>query len=98
MKPLAMLIGIVMGSAVSITVALALTLIVFLLLPEYAVRIGEEFPPLLRALAGSALIAIVAGSAFYGELRVTGWRRLPQWALALLLVLIGWLLWPAETA
>lgn len=98
MKPLAMLIGIVMGSAVSITVALALTLIVFLLLPEYSGRIGEEFPPLLRALAGSAVIALVASTAFYGEVRTTGWRRLPQWALAFILVLLGWLMWPAETA
>jgi len=98
MKPLAMLIGIVMGSAVSITVALTLTLIVFMFLPEYAGRIGEEFPPLLRALAGSGLIAVVAGSAFYGEVRVAGWRRWPQWALAVLLVLLGWLVWPSETA
>ena len=52
MHPLAMLLGIVMGSAVSITVALVLTLVVFLFLPEYADRIGEEFPPLLSALAG----------------------------------------------
>ena len=98
MKPLAMLIGIVMGSAVSITVALTLTLVVFLFLPEYAGRIGEEFPPLLRTLAGSTLIAMVAGSAFYGEVRVTRWRRLPQWSLALLLVFLGWWVWPTETA
>jgi hypothetical protein len=98
MKPLAMLIGIVMGSAVSITVALALTLVVFLFLPEYAPRIGEEFPPLLRALAGAALLALVSGASFYGEVRSARWRWAPQTALALLLVLIGWIMWPAETA
>lgn len=98
MKPLAMLIGIVMGSAVSITVALVLTLIVFLFLPEYAGRISEEFPPLFRALGGSAVIAVVAGAAFYGEVRTTGWRRAPQLLLAILLVLLGWLVWPEEQA
>ena len=41
MHQLAMLLGIVMGSAVSITVALVLTLVVFMFLPEYADRIGE---------------------------------------------------------
>ena len=41
MHPLAMLLGIVMGSAVSITVALVLTLVVFMFLPEYADRIGD---------------------------------------------------------
>ena len=73
MHPLAMLLGIVMGSAVSITVALVLTLVVFMFLPEYADRIGEEFPPLLSALAGSAFLAVLGGVAFVGELRAARW-------------------------
>jgi Na+/citrate or Na+/malate symporter len=93
---LSILLGIVMGSTVSITVALVLTLIVFLLLPEYADRIGEEFPPLLRALGGSAVLAVVSSAGFYGELRETGWRRWPQALLALMLLLFGWIMWPRE--
>lgn len=85
-----------MGSTVSITVALVLTLVVFLLLPEYADRIGEEFPPLLRALGGTAVLAAVSAVGFYGELRETSWRRWPQGALAVLLLLTGWLIWPTE--
>ena len=96
MRPLSILLGIVMGSTVSITVALVLTLIVFLLLPEYADRIGEEFPPLLRALGGSAVLAVVSSAGFYGELRETGWRRWPQALLALMLLLLGWITWPRE--
>ena len=95
MRPLSVLLGIVLGSAVSITVALMLTLVVFLLLPEFSERIGEEFPPLMRALAGSAVLAVVSSVGFYGELRETRWRRLPQTLLAALLLLSGWLLWPA---
>lgn len=98
MKPLSVLIGIIMGSAVSITVALSLTLIVFLFLPEFSARIGEEFPPLLRALGGSAVLAAVSGASFYGELRITRWRRIAQSLLVLLLVGLGWIMWPAETA
>lgn len=96
MRPLAMLLGVILGSTVSITVALALTLVVFLFLPEYASRIGEEFPPLLRTLAGSGVLAAIAGLGFYGELREQGWRRYPQVVLLLLLVLIGWWYWPSE--
>lgn len=91
-----MFLGIVMGSAVSITVALTLTLIVFLFLPEYAERIREEFPPLLLALAGSAVLAIVAALSFYGELRERAWRRSAQGVLALLLAALVWAYWPAD--
>lgn len=91
-----MLLGIVMGSTVSITVALVLTLVVFLFLPEYADRIGEEFPPLLRALGGTAVLAVVSSVAFYGELRESGWRRWLQALLAVLLLVTGWLIWPRE--
>ena len=94
MHPLAMLIGIVMGSAVSITVALTLTLFVFMLLPEYAGRIGEEFPPLLRALGGSAFLAALAGAAFWGELRAKPWRRPVQVLLFGLIAAVIWWYWP----
>ena len=96
MRPLSVLLGIVLGSAVSITVALVLTLVVFLMLPEFAERIGEEFPPLLLTLGGSTLIAAVSALGFYGELRETTWRRAQQIALALLLLFIGWWVWPQK--
>jgi predicted membrane protein len=96
MHPLSVLLGIVLGSAVSITVALVLTLVVFLMLPEFGERIGEEFPPLLLTLGGSALIAVVSAFGFYGELRETTWRRVPQIALAVLLTFIGWMVWPEK--
>lgn len=94
MYPLAVLLGIVLGSAVSITVALSLTLLVFLLLPEYAPRIGEEFPPLLRALGASGVVATLAGAAFFGELRRRPWRRAAQVALSALLAFGAWWMWP----
>ena len=58
--------------------------------------IGEEFPPLLRALGGSAVLAVVSAVGFYGELRERRWRRLPQVLLAALLLLTGWLVWPTK--
>jgi hypothetical protein len=94
MHPLAMLLGIVMGSAVSITVALALTLVVFMLLPEHSDRIGEEFPPLLGALGGAAFIAVLAGAAFIGELRAKPWRRPVQALLFTLIAGVIWWYWP----
>ena len=98
MQPLAMLLGIVLGSAVSITVALILTLVVFLFLPEFAERIGEEFPPLIQTLVVTAMLAIVSAAAFVGELQARRWRRLAQGVLAVMLLLIGWWVWPEPKA
>lgn len=96
MHPLAMLTGIVLGSAVSITIALVLTLVVFAMLPEYAPRIGEEFPPLLRALGGSALLAALAAAAFLGEIKQLPWRRAAHAVLWGVLAFGTWWIWPTE--
>lgn len=96
MRPLAVLLGIVMGSTVSIAVGLALTLIVFALLPEHGDRIGEEFGPLLRTFVTMLVAAAVAGVSFLGELRLRPWRYLAHAALLVMLAAVVWLYWPRE--
>ncbi|MEO8306882.1 MAG: hypothetical protein ABI616_02440 [Pseudomonadota bacterium] len=95
MRPWATLLGVVMGSAVALFAGLAMTLVVYLLLPEFHDRLAGEFRPLLTAVAWAA--SLVAGSvlAFAGELK--GWprRRLVQAGLGILLVVFGWSYWPA---
>jgi len=94
MRPLAMLIGIVMGSTLSISIALLLTGIVFLLLPEYADRLAAERVPLLRALALALLLTALAAASFVGEIRARGWRLAAHSALIAGLLLAGWVYWP----
>ena len=53
MRPLAVLLGIVTGSAVAVAVALAMTAVVFLFLPEYHARIDPERLALYHGLAWS---------------------------------------------
>ena len=89
MRPLAVLLGIVMGSTVSVAIGLAMTLVVFLFLPEYSERVDAEFAPLLRALVVTALLAATAVASFYGELRSLAWRRLAHAALVLFLVAVA---------
>jgi hypothetical protein len=95
MKPLTVLLGIVLGSAVALAVSLAMTGVVFMLLPEYSFRLQGEQLPLLKALAWSWSIVAVAGTGFMGELRGRAWRRLPQVLLLLLLAALAWRYWPA---
>ena len=94
MRPSVVLLGIVMGSTVSIAVALLMTGVVFLLLPEYGHRLAEERDPLLTACLLSVLLAGVAGASFYGELKARRWRFAAHGALLVMLVLSLWVYWP----
>ncbi|HRX90612.1 MAG TPA: hypothetical protein P5528_14325 [Steroidobacteraceae bacterium] len=96
MKPLTVLIGIVMGSLVSTSVALCLTLAVFLLLPEFRERAAHEQGPLLVACALILAAAVSSGYSFYGELRARAWRWWAHFGLLLMLVAIGAAYWPRE--
>ena len=53
MRPLAVLLGIIMGSSVAMAVSLAMTAIVFVLLGDHAARFQNEGGPLLRGLLWS---------------------------------------------
>lgn len=89
MRPLAVLLGIVMGSTVSVAMGLAMTLVVFLFVPEYSARVDAEFAPLLQSLGVTVLLAVAAVASFYGELRSSRWRRGAQAALVVLLVTVA---------
>ena len=75
---------------------LAMTLAVFLLIPDQAARVGEEMGPLARSFAGMLALAVVAAASFYGELRSLRWRYLAHAALVFSLILTGWLYWPSR--
>ncbi|MFO1401271.1 MAG: hypothetical protein U1F06_02440 [Steroidobacteraceae bacterium] len=94
MRPLAVLLGIVMGSAVAVAVSLGMTAVVFVLLPEYHVRIDPERAALYRGLAWSWSLAAIAASGFIGEIRGRPWRRAPQYLLLALVLLLAWIYWP----
>ena len=95
MRPLTVLLGIIMGSAVAMAVSLALTAIVFLLLPEYSARLAGEQLPLARGLAWSWSLALAAAASFVGELKTAAWRRPAQLLLALIVAGLAWRFWPA---
>lgn len=97
MRPLAVLLGIVMGSTVSISIGLALTLIVFALLPEYSERIDDEYGPLLRSFAAMLVVSAVAVASFVGELRQRPWRYYASAALLLMLAGGLWSYWPRNS-
>jgi len=95
MRPLAVLLGVVMGSGVALFGGLVMTLLVFLLLPEFHDRLAGEFAPLVQAVAWAALLTAAAAAAFFGEVRVRQWRRPAQLAMVIVLLGVGWRYWPS---
>ena len=85
-----------MGSTVSIALALSLTGVVFLLLPEYAERLADERRPLLWACLLSVVLATIASTSFYGELRLRAWRYAAHASLTLALAVTLWTYWPRK--
>jgi len=95
MRPLAMLLGILMGSAVSLAAGLLMTWITLLFLPsKYASQLTAERAPLGEAIAVFTLISGAAALSFYGELRVRQWRFGAHAATLALLGLAVWIYWP----
>ena len=96
MRPLVVLLGIVMGSTVSIAAAMLMTGLVFLLLPGYEERLADERAPLLLACTLSVILAGVASTSFYGELRTRRWRFAAHAALTLMIAIALWTYWPRK--
>ncbi|HEX6636043.1 MAG TPA: hypothetical protein VF033_00185 [Steroidobacteraceae bacterium] len=96
MRPLVVLLGIVMGSTVSIALGLVMTGAVFLLLHDSDSRLADESRPLMATCVVSVLLAAVAASSFYGELRLRRWRFAAHAALVAGLAFAIWTYWPKE--
>lgn len=91
---MAVLIAIIMGSAVALTVSLSMSAIVFLLLPEYHDRLMPERWPLMKGLLWAWSLTGVGVASFVGELRQRLWRFMPQAALAVMLTALLIIYWP----
>jgi hypothetical protein len=91
---MAVLVGIIMGSAIALTASLTMSAIVFLLLPEYWARLASERWPLIKGLLWAWSLTAVASASFIGELRGRSWRFGTQVVLAAMLTALGWIYWP----
>ncbi len=94
MRPLTILLGIVMGSTVSLSVGLLGTWIVILFLPKEAERFAPEHAALLQAIALFTALAAASAFSFYGDLRSRSWRLTAHAVSVLLLATTIWVYWP----
>ncbi|HLW22863.1 MAG TPA: hypothetical protein VKT22_00720 [Steroidobacteraceae bacterium] len=97
MRPFTVLIGIVLGSAASITFSLCAVLIVFAVLAGRHPALSQEFPRVLTGLCAFASLTAASAGSFVGQLRSRAWRG---WAYVAMLVCLGGvvlLYWPRRS-
>jgi hypothetical protein len=77
MRPITVLLGIIMGSTVSLAFCLFLVWVVILLLPSNEQGFAPEYATLLKAVAVFTVYAVASSASFYGEVRRDSDQRRP---------------------
>jgi len=94
MRPFTVLIGILLGSAASITISLGAVLIVFLALPGEHPDLTREMPQLTGSLVAFAVLTAASAGSFLGQLKLRSWRGWVHLATAACLGGVVLLYWP----
>ena len=94
MRPLTMITGILLGSCLSISISLALVLIVFLVLGDEYPRLQHEFRPLLASMTIFLVMTMISATSFYSMVTGHRGRYLAQGLMWLGLAATTWYYWP----
>jgi hypothetical protein len=94
MRPFTVLIGILLGSAASITFGLGAVLVVFFVLQAENPALAREMPRLLGSLAAFSILTATSAGSFLGQVRAKAWRGWAHLATAACLCGVVWLYWP----
>jgi hypothetical protein len=94
MRPFTVLIGIILGSAASITFGLSGVLIVFWVLLGEHPDLAREMPRLIGSLAAFAILTAASAGSFLGQAKARRWRGWAHLGTAVCLCGVIWLYWP----
>ena len=94
MRPFTVLIGIILGSAASITFGLGAVLIVFGVLAGEHPDLKREMPRLIGSLAAFAGMTAASAGSFLGQIKARPWRGWAHLATAVGLGCLVLLYWP----
>ncbi len=96
MRPLGFLTGIVLGSAASIALVLAMVVVIFAVTAAQQPSVSREYPDLLLTAGLFAVLAAAAGAAFVGLQRERPWRWIAQAVMWLTVAGVAWHYWPVS--
>jgi uncharacterized transporter YbjL len=94
LQPFTVILGIVLGSLVSIAFSLSVVLLVFWILYDDHPRFSAEMPEVVRGTLIFTYLAIVAGLSFFGTLTHRTWRFAALALLWVSLLAAGYYYWP----
>ncbi len=94
MRPLTVLIGIVMGSAASITFGLMAVLIVFCVLAGAHPDLSQELPQLIASLMAFGVLTAASAGSFVGQAKERSWRGWAHAGTLVCLAVVVMLYWP----
>lgn len=94
MRPFGILLGICLGSCVSIFAGLAIVCFTFWVIMEDYPRLESELPLLSLTTAMFAVCSALGGLGMWGHLRKAQWRWTPLCLFWLSLVAVGAYFWP----
>ena len=94
MRPFTVLIGIVLGSAASITFGLAAVLIVFCVLLGGHPDLMRELPRLGGSLVAFGVLTAASAGSFLGQAKARPWRGWAHVATGACLLAVVLLYWP----
>jgi hypothetical protein len=94
MRPFTVLIGILLGSAASMTFGLGAVLIVFLVLSGRHPELSVEFPKLLLSFIAFLLLTAASAGSFQGQVRARPWRAWAHGLTVICLALLVFMYWP----
>ena len=95
MSPLAVLTGIILGSAVTIVLGLAMVIVVFLAMSGEQPALAREYPALLKSFLLFLGLAFASGYAFVATLRHRRWLWAAQTLTWITIAALIAYYWPA---
>ena len=94
MRPFTVLIGIVLGSAGSVTFGLGAVLIIYALLAGEHPELQRELPQLIGSFLAFGFLTAASAGSFLGQAKTRRWRGWAHLATAAVLGAVVLMYWP----